>query len=201
VSEHRSEERGRSGAIGGIVSEKDVLRATVKASRAAVPETDRERDRASIRAHVLQWLASSNVPAGCRIAAYEPLRTEPGSIELLADLHRAGYEVIVPITLADNDLDWAVWTLTRQARQPLGVDAISQAALVIVPAFAVDPAGRRLGRGGGSYDRALARIAPEVPAVALLFPDELVDSVPVDDWDRPVSAVVTPAAWIGLGNT
>jgi 5-formyltetrahydrofolate cyclo-ligase len=201
VSEHRSEERARSGAIGGIVSEKDMLRATVKSSRAAMADPDRERDRASIRAQVLQWLASSDLPSGSRIAAYEPLRTEPGSIELLADLHRAEYEVIVPITLADNDLDWAVWTLTKQARQPLGVDAISQAALVIVPALAVDQAGRRLGRGGGSYDRALARMAPQVPAVALLFQDELVDSVPVDDWDRPVSAAVTPAAWIGLGNT
>ena len=180
------------------MTSKQDLRTRAAQARRARTEPQREAARAAIRVAVTGWCGSHLDPAGTSIAAYEPLATEPGSIELLVELHRAGYQVLVPITLPDRDLDWAVWRLTRQARLPLGPDAIATAALVLLPAFAVDRAGRRLGRGGGSYDRALARVPAGTPTAALLFDDELVDEVPVDDWDRPVSAVVTPSGWLDL---
>jgi 5-formyltetrahydrofolate cyclo-ligase len=183
-----------------------------------MPETDRAAARAAIRAHVLAWCATSGLPSGALVAAYEPLRTEPGSIELLMNLLDLGFTVIVPELLADKDLDWALWSavvteldssqesrehepvaLDRSpgstTRETLGRDAISEAGLVLVPAFAVDPAGQRLGRGGGSYDRALARVQPAIPVAALLFEDEFVSKVPVQKWDIPVTAVVTPSGW------
>jgi 5-formyltetrahydrofolate cyclo-ligase len=180
------------------VTDKTALRATVAAARAARTDRQREQDRAAIRAHVLAWCRAGRVPSGSLIAAYEPLRTEPGSVELLADLATAGYRLIVPVTLADRDLDWAAWRPAGRAEPRLGVDAIAAAALVLVPAFAVDPAGRRLGRGGGSYDRALARVPAGTPVAALLYRDELVSAVPVDSWDVPVTAVVTPDGWRDL---
>ncbi|MFJ6952794.1 5-formyltetrahydrofolate cyclo-ligase, partial [Micromonospora aurantiaca (nom. illeg.)] len=67
------------------------------------------------------------------------------------------------------------------------------AALVVVPAVAVDRRGIRLGRGGGSYDRALARVPATVPTVALLHDGELVAAVPALPHDRPVHCVITPA--------
>jgi 5-formyltetrahydrofolate cyclo-ligase len=80
----------------------------------------------------------------------------------------------------------------------LGPAAIGTAALVLVPAFAVDGAGQRLGRGGGSYDRALLRVAVQTPIAALLFDGEIVDQVPIEEWDLPVTAVVTPEGWRDL---
>jgi 5-formyltetrahydrofolate cyclo-ligase len=186
------------------VTDKTALRAIARAARAARTAEQREQDRAAIRSHVLAHCVGGSVPAGSRIAAYEPLRTEPGSVELLAELAAAGYHVLVPLTLADRDLDWATWTPADLAdpagsrRTSLGVGAICAAALVLVPAFAVDRAGRRLGRGGGSYDRALSRLRPGTPVTALLYEDELVPEVPVEAWDVPVSAVVTPAGWHNL---
>jgi 5-formyltetrahydrofolate cyclo-ligase len=175
---------------------KDALRIQISTARRAYSEVAREQARAGIRRAVLQQCQQLALPAGSRIAGYEPLHTEPGSVELLAELSAAGFQVIVPITLVDNDLDWRLW---QGDRSPLGLAAVGQARLVLVPAFAVDPAGNRLGRGGGSYDRALARIADGVPVAALLFADEIVEEVPVVDWDRPVSAVVTPAGWQSVG--
>jgi 5-formyltetrahydrofolate cyclo-ligase len=176
---------------------KDVLRTQISTARRDRSVAAREQARAAIRQVVLHRCQQLALPAGSLIAGYEPLRTEPGSVELLADLSAAGYQVIVPITLVDNDLDWRWW---HGDPSPLGLATVGMAALVLVPAFAVDPAGNRLGRGGGSYDRALARIADGVPVAALLFAGEIVDEVPVADWDRPVSAVVTPTGWQSVGS-
>jgi len=59
--------------------------------------------------------------------------------------------------------------------------------------------GVRLGRGGGSYDRALARVPDGVPTVALLYDDEIEPDVPAEAWDVPVSAAITPSGWRALG--
>ena len=69
---------------------------------------------------------------------------------------------------------------------------------MLVPALAVDAAGRRLGRGGGSYDRALARVGPLVPLIALIYDDELVEHVPAEGHDVPVRATARPRAGLTL---
>ena len=86
----------------------------------------------------------------------------------------------------DGDLDWASYegpdslvparaACTSRRKPPRGVDAIARADVVLVPALAVDQAGNRLGRGGGSYDRALARVGPLIPVIALLYDAELLE--------------------------
>ena len=65
--------------------------------------------------------------------------------------------------------------MLEPAGPPLGRDAIAAADLVLVPALAVDVAGRRLGQGGGSYDRALPRAT--APVVAVVFGDEVLDTI------------------------
>ena len=180
------------------MTDKTALRSMVAAARAARTEQQRAQDRAAIRAHVLAGCRAGRVRPGSLIAAYEPLRTEPGSTELLAALVGEGYRLIVPVTLADRDLDWTSWPPASDPEPRLGVDAIAAAALVLVPAFAVDLAGHRLGRGGGSYDRALARLSAGTPVAALLYRDELLPEVPVESWDLPVGSVVTPDGWRDL---
>jgi 5-formyltetrahydrofolate cyclo-ligase len=111
--------------------------------------------------------------------------------------------VLLPVLADDGDLDWAphdpAVALVRSARGLLepaggrrGRAALAGCDLVLVPALAVDVAGRRLGRGGGSYDRALPRARGLV--VALLHDDELLDAVPAEPHDVPVGGVVTPSS-------
>ena len=97
--------------------------------------------------------------------------------------------VLVPVTQPDRDLDW----VALPGDEPLGPDAIAGVDAVIVPALAVAADGTRLGRGGGSYDRALARIPAGAPVAALLYDTERWRTLPGDPWDRPVSATVTPS--------
>ena len=71
--------------------------------------------------------------------------------------------------------------------------AVADADVVLVPALAVGADGARLGRGGGSYDRALARVPAGRPRTALLYDGELLPGVPAEPHDQRVTGVVTPS--------
>ncbi len=138
-------------------------------------------------------------PGVCRVAAYEARPTEPPTDVVIDRLTTLGYEVVVPLTLGDRDLDWRV--AGAPGVDTLGLDAVGGAAVVVVPALAVDLSGHRLGQGGGSYDRALPRRSARALVVALVHDDELLpaDTVPVDAHDVRVDAVVTPGrGWVSL---
>lgn len=140
------------------------------------------------------------------VAAYVSVGREPGTRVLLDTLRARGVRVLLPVLMADNDLDWAVYGgaghLVRAGRgllEPDGIrqgpDAVLEADVVLLPGLAVDGRGMRLGRGGGSYDRVLARLAQAgaEPALAvLLYDNEVVARVPEEPHDHPVQAVVTP---------
>lgn len=176
----------------GNLPDKSDLRDTLLRARRKRHASEISAARTAIRATVLARVAVTR--PGC-VAAYVPLRTEPGSDELLDGLAALGIEVLVPVLLPDRDLSWQRW---REDGRDLGTGAIATADLVLVPALAVARDGTRLGRGGGSYDRALARVPDGVPVAALLFDGELVESLPADSWDRPVAAVVTASGWTDL---
>ena len=154
-----------------------------------------DEQRSAARAAICEVVLSRAAGDGWRcVAAYVPLRTEPGSTALLAGLAVSGVRVLVPVTLPDRDLDWVEWSAAGTG-PPLGLSAVGDADAVLVPAFAVGDDGMRLGRGGGSYDRALPRCAPTAETAALLFDGERERVVPAQEWDRPVRGVVTPAGW------
>lgn len=150
--------------------------------------------------------------AGARaVAAYVSVGAEPGTLALLDALRARGVRVLLPALLPDNDLDWGEYagegslarvrrggrmTLLEPTGERLGPDAVTEADVVLLPGVAVDGRGLRLGRGGGSYDRVLARLerAGARPALlVLLYGREVVAHVPAEPHDRPVHAVVTPS--------
>ncbi|GHI07042.1 5-formyltetrahydrofolate cyclo-ligase [Streptomyces cellostaticus] len=145
------------------------------------------------------------------VAAYVSVGREPGTLVLLDALRARGMHVLLPALLPDNDLDWGEYAgpdslarvqhggkmaLFEPSGERLGPDAVTGADVVLLPGLAVDARGMRLGRGGGSYDRVLARLesAGARPAlVVLLYDAEVVARVPAEAHDRPVHAVVTPS--------
>jgi 5-formyltetrahydrofolate cyclo-ligase len=188
--------------------DKAFLRAKIVARRRLLSKSTLVVTAAGLRDHVVAEVHGAG--AG-RVCAYVPAGTEPGSQALLDVLSSSGVEVLLPVLLDDLDLDWARYdgprslrSAARGLREPTGPrrgpGAVATADIVIVPALAVDAAGHRLGRGGGSYDRALTRVRPGVPIVALLHDGERVDRVPVAAHDRPVTHTVTPTSgWQRVG--
>jgi 5-formyltetrahydrofolate cyclo-ligase len=156
------------------------------------------------RAIARQVLASTEVRRAATVAAYVSIGSEPGTSIMLEGLSSLGKRVIVPVLLPDFDLDWAVYRgpdalapARRGLLEPigpgLGVDAVATADVVLVPGLAVSPGGVRMGRGGGSYDRALGRVPVGTPVWVLLYDDEVGLPVPAEPHDRSVTGAVTPS--------
>ncbi|MGH3499254.1 MAG: 5-formyltetrahydrofolate cyclo-ligase [Nocardioidaceae bacterium] len=202
-------EHGNREDLGGTRAEK-------QRTRDAAHERRRRRTAAECRsvAEALRdrVLDLPEVVAARTVAVYVSLPSEPGTAPLVRALLDRRTTVLAPVLLPDHDLDWAVLeadaVLRRSAAgtdEPtaptLGVDAIAAAEVVIVPALAVDAEGNRLGRGGGSYDRALRRTTPPTLTVALVRDDDLVDVVPADVHDQRVDVVVTPTRLLRVTTT
>ncbi|MGC5054457.1 5-formyltetrahydrofolate cyclo-ligase [Micromonospora sp. DT48] len=182
---------------------KQTARIRLLANRRARTEAERATAAARVQAE-LSSLVRRLRPG--RLAAYVPVGGEPGGPDLPAVLAAAlppGADLLLPVLRDDLDLDWAAWdgpqamvAAGRGIREPvgprLGVTAVATAELVVVPALAVDRRGIRLGRGGGSYDRALARVTATALTVVPLHDGELLEELPAEPHDRPVRAVVTP---------
>lgn len=206
----------------GSRAAKIALRSRLLTARRHLDETTR-RDAAQALQDQILDLVRRERPS--TIAAYVPIDPEPGGAGLPGLLARHA-RVLLPVLLPDGDLDWVAYSgaLTagpRGLREPvgprLGVQAVRSADLILVPALAVDRRGVRMGRGGGSYDRALTRLDPahadpgraldgadpvgfpaRVLTVALLHDGELVDEVPAEPHDRAVHGVLTPRGGLTL---
>jgi 5-formyltetrahydrofolate cyclo-ligase len=183
---------------------KSALRTDVLARRVHRSAAERYRAAAAVAAALLRGLA------GCRtFAAYVPEPDEPGHGRIPATFTQLGARVLLPVVPVEGaDLAWAVDTgrlapgrygLLEPLGPRLGPTAIGTADVVVVPALAVARDGARLGRGGGYYDRALQHVREDAVLVAVVFDDELLDTLPTEPHDRTVSAVVTPSGgWQAL---
>jgi 5-formyltetrahydrofolate cyclo-ligase len=146
--------------------------------------------------------ALPEITSATSVACYVSTPAEPGTGPLLAALSGRECTVMLPILRSDFDLSWAAYQpgALREARfgiseptgEALGTEAVRDASVVICPGLAGDERGHRLGRGGGSYDRVLARLPGTVLRVVLLYDDEVLPAVPTDEHDEPVHALVTP---------
>ncbi len=186
--------------------EKASLRSQVLESRGKLTAEERVAAGRAIREAVLSL---PELQMAGTVAVYYSIGAEPETRGLVYGLWKRGTYVVLPVLRGDGDLDWASYEgpesmvagprgLLEPGEARRGIETGARADAVLVPALAVDRAGNRLGRGGGSFDRALARVGPMIPLIALLYDDELVDYLPAEPHDVPVRAVVRPSHGVTL---
>ncbi|MDO5697084.1 MAG: 5-formyltetrahydrofolate cyclo-ligase [Dermatophilus congolensis] len=197
--------------------DKNEIRARIYAARRArydspTAEADRSATAAALAVAGLTLACELAAPSS-RIVTFVSMRREPPMNALNSALVTTGFDVIAPVTLPDLDLDWArlgddvtaavTSTELTQAEghsELLGADAVTTASLLFVPGVAVDATGTRLGRGGGSYDRALGRRHPDSRIIVVLHDDEVVDyELPREAHDEVVDGVLTPSGYQAFG--
>jgi len=194
-------ESGHSSVPNGAAGAKLALRDQLLTARNRRPLLDRLAAAREIADHLG---GAEELRRAATVAAYVAMGSEPGTAPLLDLLRAAGKRVVLPVLMADGDLDWAAYAgdralaparfgLLEPVGPRLGADAVATADVVLVPGLAVSARGERLGRGGGSYDRALGRVTVGTFTCVLLYDDELGVDVPVEPHDRPVTAAAVPS--------
>ena len=178
------------------------MRQRLLAARRSVSDEARADEARSLADHVNAVLDS-----GGTVCAYVPVGAEPGSIEMLDVLLQRANRVLLPVarTTADNSpvaLEWgeyrpgqlvaARFGLLEPAGPWLPATALAEASVVLVPALAVDRTGVRLGRGRGFYDRTLVSRNPHARLVAVIRDEELLDELPHEPHDVPMTHALTP---------
>jgi len=184
---------------------KGQIRRRVVAARAALGEADLVARSDQLLGNARALLDDRGVGT---VAAYLSVEGEPPTRQIIDHLHGAGVRVLLPLLCDDFDLEWAVYEpgATRQGRfglvEPatpnLGKAAVGAAEVLLCPGVAGTRTGLRLGRGGGSYDRVLARATPSASRCLLLYDDEVLASVPTEPHDATVDYLVTPAEVVAV---
>jgi 5-formyltetrahydrofolate cyclo-ligase len=194
-----------SAAAGDIDAAKAAVRAELLQARRTLTPDALAAAADAIRDRALEALAPAPT-----VALYASTGTEPGTHPLLEALRSGGTRVLLPILRPDLELDWGVYRgpdflvpglrgTVEPAGPRLGPEAFGDALLAFIPGLAADRDGHRLGRGGGSYDRALRHAHPAALIAVVLHVGELLDAVPVRGHDADVHAVLTPEGLTPVG--
>ncbi|EFV13181.2 5-formyltetrahydrofolate cyclo-ligase [Segniliparus rugosus] len=170
------------------------LRLRIRTARRALADARRSARDAAVDARAAQL--AERLGPGSVVSSYVPTRLEPGTERMLAAFAERGSRVLVPVVVGpDAALAWRQW---RQDGPDLPPEALAEAALVLVPALAVDRFGTRLGQGGGHYDRSLRHADPEARLVAVVDDPEVVEGLPREPHDRRVGWALTPTDLVRL---
>src|SRR4051794_23349774 len=179
---------------------KSVLRAEIRLGRRTRSIVERESAAAGLTENLIA-LVLRRAPAlvGCYLSGGDEPSTRPFLNWAVAN----DVEVLVPVSRRDGLLDWVfarggpeqagLFGISEMVGEVVPADVFQSVDLLLIPAAAIDSSGMRMGWGRGYFDRALAGLAEPPPVFAVVFDDELRESVPAESHDRPVDGVVTPS--------
>ncbi len=184
-----------------LAADKESLRRQIRARRVERAESAAVSAERTARALEL----SSGYGA---VACYFSLGSEPDTTGLIDALAGSGVRVLLPVLgrRADGsvrrDPDWAWYAgpdrlragfrqIPEPTTAPLGETALAEVGWIWCSALATTPDGRRLGTGGGWYDRALGFARPGSIVAALGREEEVLPELPAGPHDRRVDFIVT----------
>jgi len=176
--------------------DKNSIRDSVAAKRSSLSDAEAEQKSLQI-SNNLQALDIFKLSR--RIALYFPIQKEVRTQYIFDQAVNCEKEVYFP-RVNGSSLDfYRVNNLEQLRPGKLGVFEpdtnlpkvnIQHINLYILPGLAFDRSGNRLGFGKGYYDRALDNV-PQSKKVGLAYEFQLLDSVPVDEYDRKVEMIIT----------
>ena len=177
------------------VEKKINLRKQMKAQLKAM---DAEEKRVLDRRVCEQLFSLPEIADADFVYGYMNLFWETGTEEILERLWNAGVQIALPKVLGDTieffhvrsreDLEIGSFRLLEPKESCEQV--FWPNAPVLVPGVAFSKDGKRLGKGGGYYDKFLSK-EPEHKTIALAYEFQLTDEIPAEEHDKPVDVIVT----------
>ena len=184
--------------------DKGELRREMRARRKALSAEERAARSAAICGRLASKTETAGVGEGSVVAVYLASTDEIDLGAYIERLFRLGCRVVAPRW---NGVTYELAVLkgleSRHLRRgPMGImepaDAETVAAkevsVWIVPGLAFTCDGQRIGYGGGWYDRFLSAASHGALKLGVAFSFQLVDSLPVEPHDVPLTAVISDSA-------
>lgn len=192
-----------------VEHEKRALRAELRERRQLLSDAQRDAAASAIGDRLDALIDGLGARS---ISCFLSTTTEPGTRAFVTRAVRRGIRVLLPITRSDGLLDWAVATeddeiaeglfgLPEPTGEVLGPIAVNDVDLMIIPAAAVDRSGMRMGWGRGYFDKTIGSMEKCPPVYAVIYDSEILDSLPREVHDQPVTGVVTPSQTLELSPT
>lgn len=175
------------------------LRLSVRAARSAMGEDRRAAARAGLTEQLIKLTAQFEAKS---LSCFLPTQSEPDTRAFLDWAVHHDIDVLLPSSREDGLLDWIRPSGEGTVRGAHGIDeplgevlsplAVDEVDLMLIPAAAIDIQGHRLGWGRGYFDRTLSSMTNTPPVYAVVFDEDLLEQVPTEPHDVPLSGVVTP---------
>ena len=174
--------------------DKKELRRTIRERKRAM--TEEEIVSRSEKLGVL-FAQSEAYKAAKTIYGYLPYNQEVRTVPMLEQALKDGKRVAVPKVYGDEMKFLYLDDLTQVEKGYAGIPepiadgpvADDDTALVLMPGLAFDPAGHRIGYGGGFYDKFLAA-EPNHPTLALCYEFQMLPELHTEEHDIPVDTVL-----------
>ncbi len=183
---------------GKLQRRKAALRRIMTARRAAIPPDERQVAAGRVAAKATALIAGNTAPT---IAGYMPAGDEFDALPLLAALVALGAQTALPVvTGPGKPLEFRLWQAGNRLipgaygiDRPAGDAPAKRPDIILLPMLAFDRHGRRLGYGGGYYDRTLAQLrgSGDVMAIGLAFAAQMVEEVPSGPHDAVLDRILT----------
>lgn len=177
------------------MADKAAFRRAMQERESSISVSQREKSDLLLQK---QFLALADVQQAETILLFYGMKNEINTQPLLMALQMQGKRVLLPRCLPHHQMEARVYHPQQMKQHRYGmwepdVDCTvvkkDEIDFILVPALCFDRQGRRMGRGGGFYDRYLADFAGRTAGLCREM--LLCDEVPIDAWDRPVELVVT----------
>jgi 5-formyltetrahydrofolate cyclo-ligase len=186
-----------------VAVEKKELRNTLRACRIGLPAEYAAAVSVAIQDRLMR---SAFYRQAAAVVLYAPKDHEVRTDLIFADAIATGRRVLFPKVVPESPelslitvsgptelMPGAFGILEPTGAEPTPVADLRR-ALICVPGLAFSPEGRRLGRGGGYYDRLLAASGSRVPTAGLAFAFQLLDHLPQSLNDQRLSVIITEFA-------
>jgi 5-formyltetrahydrofolate cyclo-ligase len=183
-----------------VADQKKILRRILAECRAGLPAYRAERLSTFVQRNLIDEPCYAE--AAC-VVLYASKDNEVATDLIFAHALASGRRVLYPRVVAQTHHLSLVRVATRAELQPgafgilepTGAEVVRYAdlerALICVPGVAFGPAGQRLGRGGGYYDRLIAALAPRTVTAGLAYSFQVLDQLPEAPSDRRLGLIVT----------
>lgn len=182
-----------------IAEFKSMLRKRIREQRRSLSDEERALSAKAVaeRIEALEGLKGARF-----VLAYMPMKYELDILPAVERLKARGITPVFPLCTQNNGLRllipaekngfitgaYGIMEPDESRAREIAADELDA---IILPAIGFDAAGRRLGQGGGYYDRLLARCS--CLTIAAGFDCQLIPEVPVEETDKTVDIVVTPS--------